>query len=217
MLSNFAVANETPSFPPSASVARFAPAAFYSSGRYTHLRKRSELAPAAPSPAVRSTLPEMWIEADCEEQSLYRLLLDEVESVNRLYRVVCEAGCDILFYDADGALAGRYGKAQRGGHLAGQPADAQASASALAAPIYNADGRLVGSLDLASAEGECSGAVAALMQKLVRGTAHAIEERAFRKRYAREWIVALAAPDDAEFGLLLAIDCHHRVIGADRR
>src|ERR1700745_398835 len=101
MLSNFAVANDTPSFPLSASVAHSAPAAFYSSGRYTHIRKRFDLAPAAPPSAARSTLPEMWVEADCEEQSLYRLLLDEVESVNRLYRVVCEAGCDILFYDED--------------------------------------------------------------------------------------------------------------------
>src|SRR5262249_2210456 len=31
------------------------------------------------------------------------------------------------------------------------------------------------------------------------------------------WIVALAPPDGAEFGLLLAVDRHHRVVGADRR
>jgi AraC-like DNA-binding protein len=216
MLSNFSVANGTRSFPLGTSVAQSAPAAFYSSGRYTHIRKRFDPALAAPS-AARSTLPEMWVEADCEEQSLYRLLLDEVESVNRLHRVVCEAGCDILFYDEDGALAGRYGKAHRAGHLPAQPVGrAHASASALAAPIYNAEGRLVGSLDLASADAEYRGTVAALMQKLVRSTAHAIEERAFRKRFAREWIVALAPPDGAEFGLLLAVDRHHRVVGADR-
>lgn len=218
MLSNLAVANGTPSFPPDASVARSAPAAFYSSGRYTHIRKRLEVAPAVPLPVARASLPEMWVEADCEEQSLYRLLLDEVESVNRLYRVVCEAGYEILFHDESGQLAGRYGKAQRDGRDSAEPTGrARASASPLASPIFNADGRHVGSLDLTSADGECSGTVATLMQKLVRSTAHAIEERAFRRRYAREWIVALAPPEGAEFGLLLAIDRQHRVVGADRR
>ena len=218
MFSDPAVVNDIPSVTQDASVGRSAPAAFYSSGRYTHIRKRFDLASAAPPAATRSTLPEMWVAADCEEQSLYRLLLDEVESVNRLYRVVCEAGCDIRFYDESGELAGRYGKAQGDGHRPAEPAGrSRASASALAAPIFNADGRFVGLLDLAPAGGECSGTVAALMQKLVSNTAHAIEERAFRKRYAREWIVALASPDGGEFGLLLAVDRHHRVVGADRR
>src|ERR1700732_1212459 len=56
-----------------------------------------------------------------------------------------------------------------------------------------------------------------MMQMLVRSTAHAVEERAFRKRYAGEWIVALAPPDEADCGVLLAVDRNHRVIGADRR
>jgi AraC-like DNA-binding protein len=211
MFSDSAVVNDIPSVAQDAPVARSASAAFYSSGQYTHIRKR-------PHPGVadsRPVLPEMWVAADCEEQSLYRLLLDEVESVNRLYRVVCEAGCDILFYDEHGELAGRYGKAH--GQYPAKPVNrSRAPASALASPIFNAEGRLVGALDLASADAECSGAVAALMQKLVRSTAHAIEERAFRKRYAREWIVALAPPDGAECGLLLAVDRHHRVVGVDR-
>lgn len=218
MFSDPAVANDIPSVAQDAPAGRSAAAAFYSSGRYTHIRKRLDLAAATPAAASRSTLPEMWMAADCEEQSLYRLLLDEVESVNRLYRVVCEAGCEILFYDERGQLAGRYGKAQRDGRDSAEPAGRQrASASPLASPLFNADGRLVGSLDLTPTGGECGGTVAALMQKLVRSTAHAIEERAFRKRYAHEWIVALAPPDGAEFGLLLAIDRHHRVVGAGRR
>jgi AraC-like DNA-binding protein len=218
MFSDPAVAHNIPSVPQDASVARSARAALYSSGRYTHIRKRFDPAPAAPPPAARSTLPELWVAADCDEQSLYRLILDEVESVNRLYRLVCEAGCDILFFDESGELAGRYGKAQRDGRRPAEPTGrSRASASPLASPIFNAEGRLVGSLDLAPAGGECSGTVAALMQKLVRNAAHAIEERAFRKRYAREWIVALAPPGGAEFGLLLAIDRNHRVVGADRR
>ena len=56
-----------------------------------------------------------------------------------------------------------------------------------------------------------------MMQMLVRSTVHAVEERAFRKRYAGEWIVALAPPDEADCGVLLAVDRNHRVVGADRR
>ncbi|MBV8826894.1 MAG: helix-turn-helix domain-containing protein [Bradyrhizobiaceae bacterium] len=216
MFSDSAVANDILPDPSNVSAARAAPAAFYSSGRYTHIRKRFDLAPAAAHTAIRSTLPEMRVTADCQEQSLYRLLLDEVESVNRLYRLVCEAGCDILFYDENGELAGRYGKAQSD-EVRSAKVGQRTRASALASPIFNAEGRVVGSLDLASANGACGGPAAALMQKLLRSTAHAIEERAFRKRYAREWIVALAPPDGTEFGLLLAIDGHHRVVGADRR
>jgi AraC-like DNA-binding protein len=211
MLSNSAVANDVSSLRPGAA-ARSAAATFYSSGGYTHIRKRLDRTRAAP--VTRPTLPEPPA-VDGEEQTLHRLLLDEVESVNRLYRVVSQAGCEILFYGETGELAGRYGKSQFEGHHLREPAR-RAPADRLASPIFNAHGSLVGSLALAS-PGSCTGTVAALMQMLVRSTAHAVEERAFRKRYAGDWIVALAPPDEADSGVLLAVDRNHRVVGADRR
>ena len=214
MLSNSAVVNDLASLRPGAA-ARSAAATFYSSGGYTHIRKRLDRTRTAAGPVARSTVPEMASAARGEEQSLHRLLLDEVESVNRLYRVVSQAGCEILFYGETGELAGRYGKSQFEGHRLPEPAR-RAPASSLASPIFNAHGSLVGSLALASAA-DCRGTVAAMMQILVRSTAHAVEERAFRKRYAGEWIVALAPPDEADCGVLLAVDSNHGVIGADRR
>jgi AraC-like DNA-binding protein len=191
-------------------------ATFFASGRYTHIRKTSDVTAADAFPVAPSISPEMCPAAEGEDQSLHRLLLDEVESVNRLYKVVSEAGCDVVFYDESGELAGRYGRSQPAGRRL--PARrAPAPVSPLASPIFNADGSFVGSLDLTSLEGDCTGTVATLMQKLVCRTAHAVEERAFRKRHAGEWIVALAPPDGAASGMLLAVDRNHRVVGADRR
>jgi AraC-like DNA-binding protein len=217
MLSDSAMGNEMPTITPG-EVAASSPAAaaFYSSDHYTRIRKTSDLTPPTPSPVAPSILPELWQAADGEGRSLHQLLLDEVESLHRLYKVVSDAGCDILFYDEGGQLAGRYGKSRFEGHClpAGCP---PAPMSPLASPIFNADGGFVGSLDLASAGSDCTGPAAALMQRLVRSTAHAVEERAFRKRYAREWIVALAPLDEAGCGVLLAVDRNHWVVGADRR
>ena len=50
----------------------------------------------------------------------------------------------------------------------------------------------------------------------MRSTARAIEERSFRKRYRREWIIALATPESAGRGILLAVDGQQRIVGADR-
>jgi len=216
MLSNAAVVNDLSSVRPGA-VARHALATFYSSGGYTHIRKRLDRARTAAGPMARSALPEPVPAEDGDEQPLHRLLLDEVESVNRLYRVVSQAGCEILFYGETGELAGRYGKSRlEAFHLPEPVRRAPGLASALASPIFNADGRCVGFLELTPA-GDCTGTVAAMMKMLVRSTVRAVEERAFRKRHAGEWIVALSLPDEADSGLLLAVDRHHRVVGADRR
>jgi AraC-like DNA-binding protein len=217
MLSDSAIGNEMPTITPSDAAATSpAAAAFYSSDHYTLIRETSDLTPRAPSPVAPSILPELGSATDGEERSLHQLLLDEVESVHRLYKVVSDAGCDIVFYDETGQLAGRYGKSRFEGHRlpARRP---PAPMSPLASPIFNADGCFVGSLDLASAGSDCTGPAAVLMQRLVRSTAHAVEERAFRKRHAREWIVALAPLDEADCGVLLAVDRNHRVVGADRR
>lgn len=241
MLSDSAVANDLRSFPPAGTAARgSAAAAIYSFHRHPRLPTGFDLI-AASRPVARQISPEMWAAPDGEEHALYRLLVDEMESVNRLYKVASEVGCDVVFHSETGELTGRYGKPQglsarsadkingsnagraewprglataRGLVRTGRP---RAPTGTLASPIFDPQGRFVGSLGLSSADGECIGTVAAVMQVLVRMTAHAIEERAFRKRYAREWIVALAPPDGAACGILLAVDRDHRVVGADHR
>lgn len=198
------------------SAARFAAATLYSTGRYSHIQKRVDQTRTAPGALIPTTSSKSDPTAEARECSLHRLLLDEVESVNRLHNVVSQAGCEILFYGETGELTGRYGNARfEVQHL---PAPARRTpAGPFASPIFNADGSFVGSLDVRSIDGDCTGTAAALMQMLVRSTAHAVEERAFRKRYAGEWIVAVVPPDGATVGALLAVDRNQRVVGADHR
>jgi Major Facilitator Superfamily len=51
---------------------------------------------------------------------------------------------------------------------------------------------------------------------LTEASARAIEERSFRERFRREWIVAVASPDGAGSAMLLAVDRDQRIVGADR-
>src|SRR5260370_35916765 len=44
----------------------------------------------------------------------------------------------------------------------------------------------------------------------------AIEERSFRELFLHEWTIWAAPADDSASGLLLAVDEHQRIVGADR-
>jgi AraC-like DNA-binding protein len=56
----------------------------------------------------------------------------------------------------------------------------------------------------------------ALTGALTLRSARAIEERFFREQFRREWIVAVAPPEEAASGTLLAIDGNQRIISANR-
>jgi AraC-like DNA-binding protein len=88
--------------------------------------------------------------------------------------------------------------------------------SCLAAPIFDAESGLLGFLDALPTHGELTGEASTLARTVMRTTARAIEERSFRKRYRREWIIALAPPDGGGCGILLAVDGQQRIVGADR-
>ena len=84
------------------------------------------------------------------------------------------------------------------------------------APVFGADGRLIAVLDLTAIDPELSEAAHALTGALTVRSARAIEERFFRERFRREWIVAVAAPEGGAIGMLLAIDGNQRIVGANR-
>jgi AraC-like DNA-binding protein len=155
-------------------------------------------------------------------ESLSRLLVDEEESLNRLHNIVSQIGLRILFFDEKERLAGRYGRATKGDHQAdyAERADNRGCAkrvkSSLAAPIFDAESGLLGFLDALPRHGELTGEASTLARTVMRTTARAIEERSFRKRYRREWVIALASPDGGDYGMLLAVDGQQRIVGADR-
>lgn len=82
------------------------------------------------------------------------------------------------------------------------------------APVFDADGRLLAVLDVSAIDPALSEGAHALTGALTVTAARAIEERLFRERFWREWIVALALPGDG--ASLLAVDNSQCIIGADR-
>jgi AraC-like DNA-binding protein len=83
------------------------------------------------------------------------------------------------------------------------------------APVFDADARLVAVLDVSSVDPQLSAQAHALTLPLVVNSARQIEERLFRERFSKYWVIALATEAD-QSGALLAIDKEHRVIGGDR-
>ncbi|ASM73673.1 MULTISPECIES: GAF domain-containing protein [Roseobacteraceae] len=87
--------------------------------------------------------------------------------------------------------------------------------SCIDAPIYGADGQIVGALDLSSARADQTEAFNRLIAAQVTQTARAIEAANFRAAYTSARIV-VAESDDVEAATLLAINDNDLVIGATR-
>src|SRR5882672_3772495 len=83
------------------------------------------------------------------------------------------------------------------------------------APVFGADGRLMAVLDVSAIDPDRSERAHALTGALTVASTRAIEERFFRERFHREWIVAIAPPDSTA-AILLAADGNQRIAGANR-
>jgi AraC-like DNA-binding protein len=88
------------------------------------------------------------------------------------------------------------------------------SVSRSIAPIFDAEGRLAATLEVSFQDQHRAAAV--LSDAVVHAAARSIEERLFRERYRREWIVALAPQVASRSAMLFAVDRHQRVVGADK-
>jgi len=84
------------------------------------------------------------------------------------------------------------------------------------APVFGVDGTLVAVLDVSAVDPELSERAHALTGPLTIRSARAIEERFFRERFRREWVIAVAPPEGGALGMLLAIDSDQRIVGANR-
>lgn len=83
------------------------------------------------------------------------------------------------------------------------------------APIFDSDAHPVAVLDVSSIDSDLSARAHALTLPLVTTSARLIEERLFRERFRKEWIIAVA-PHEQQSASLLAVDRNYRVVGADR-
>src|SRR5258708_25114649 len=87
--------------------------------------------------------------------------------------------------------------------------------SCAGAPVFDPHGELVAVLDVSRlASGEDQGLLP-LVLDMVTVAARAIEERLFREHFRHAWTIA-ALPSDNEPALLVAVDEHQSMLGADR-
>ena len=84
------------------------------------------------------------------------------------------------------------------------------------APVFGVDGGLIAVLDVSAIDPELPEHAHALTVPLTVRAARAIEERFFRERFCREWIVAVARPEGGSLGVLLAVDSNQCIVGANR-
>lgn len=195
-------------------------------------------------------------EPEPQGKSLLRLLIDETESLNRLYNIVRHAGCEILLCDEKEDLICRYGRPLAGnlgsfilwprvgdvvaegfegrgsaavvsGETAGQVGRASGTLHAIpsrtagcqrvsyaanvgsnfcAETIFNLNGEVMGYLKVLLTDAAMTTAALALIGAAVKVAARAIEERAFRTLYSREWIISLVPDEQVGCGMLMAVD-----------
>jgi AraC-like DNA-binding protein len=88
--------------------------------------------------------------------------------------------------------------------------------SCLPVPIFDADGTFIGSLAVVPQHREQNRLADALVLSLLRATARTVEERVFRDRYRKQWIIAARPHDASRPAMLLAVDQHQKIVGADR-
>jgi AraC-like DNA-binding protein len=86
----------------------------------------------------------------------------------------------------------------------------------LAAPIYDAEGRTLASLELAAGDASRSDSSEQLLRALIETTARSITERWFRLTHRRQWIVAALRRNAPRTCVLLAVDRDQRIVAVDR-
>ncbi len=87
--------------------------------------------------------------------------------------------------------------------------------SCSAAPIFDVDGELIGALDISSTDPTLSDKAHKLAGALVSEAARSIEERHFRERFRRHWIVAIACARAPGRVALMAVDKDRWIVGMD--
>jgi AraC-like DNA-binding protein len=87
--------------------------------------------------------------------------------------------------------------------------------SCASSPIFDPYGQLMAVLDVSRVHGEQDQQPFPLILDTIAVSARAIEERMFRERFRQAWTIA-ALPSEKDPALLVAVDEHQWIIGADR-
>jgi AraC-like DNA-binding protein len=180
-----------------------------------------------------------------------KLLFSAQEEIDRLYKVIRDAGYTILLCDTTGTaiehrgddaeasqfkywgtwLGGVWSEAIEGTngigtciteerpvtvHRGQHYRSRHINLSCSAAPVFDADARLMAVLDVSAIDPDRSERAHALTGALTLASARSIEERFFREGFRRAWVIAVAPLEDGAAGMLLAVDSDQRIVGANR-
>lgn len=197
-------------------------APFARSGRVIDIRARrnDDVRNAPPTPLA----------ANDTAAPLARLIAGAQEELNRLHNVVRQARYDVVLRDETGTVIDH--RATRETSTAGTDRAEAGRARPLrmnseirirhdnlsraAAPIFDAERRLIGTLDVQPLDVDAPERPDALTRAIINAAARAIEERAFRERHRRDWIVAAMPEDASRPAILIAVDRDQYIVGADR-
>ncbi len=183
---------------------------------------------------------------DGPQQQLAKLSDGAQEELNRLHNILRQARYEVVFCDPEGTVVdcrgnlslahpdGANDTAQRPLHSGRSVANVRVNNStasvevgsqfrirngntkSAAAEVLNEDGSLIGTLNAFSIDRNETAGPPALMRALIQTAARAIEERAFRERHRREWIVAVNPRDASRPTMLFAVDREQNIVAADR-
>jgi len=90
------------------------------------------------------------------------------------------------------------------------------SLSCSGAPIHDSEGKLLGVVDVSSFDPTISEHAHSMTAPLIEAVARGIEERLFRVRFHKQWVIATARADRPGTAMLLAVDDSQQIIGVNR-
>jgi AraC-like DNA-binding protein len=152
-------------------------------------------------------------ELDDQYAPLVKLLAAAQEDLNRLHDIVRPAGYDVVVCDNDGLVVYRHDLQG----VDGQAEKVNASPTCVsAARIFDPEGEPIATLGVSSIDPDPSERSQLVIAAIVKASARAIEERAFRARYRSEWIVAGVRRATVRSAMVFAVDRNQCIVGADR-
>jgi hypothetical protein len=118
-------------------------------------------------------------DTDLNPPALMQMLAIIREDATRLSHILCYLDCDADIRSIDGFTLSKITQSCAG---------TVPSGPTMCAPIYDAQGRLLASLHLATSDTDGSQTLAKLLRALIESAAHAISERLFRMAYRDSWL-----------------------------
>ena len=174
-----------------------------------------------PRPPSTSTTRRANSGANHCSSSKPHLLMSAFEDISRLNKILRPQHFTVLIRDVDGAVLPfdsaewplHDSRSSPGSVSLYSPVDT----SALSAPIFDAEGCALASLEVIQGEPRRADSSEQLLRALVESAARAITERWFRLVHRRQWVVAAMRRNSPGPMILFATDRDQRIVGADRQ